>query len=194
MTTPWWSAKWSGHPQAHRLRVHRRGTRSRHAVFLPAILQPLLEFPPAVRRAGAGDQRQRKGTETVPLVCYSLGNPAPVAGRSGVPEGRFDDPGDGRLGAAANGHAGGHRHASSQTEVVRELFRTADSMRRITRATSACEGAQPPVGRPCGTPESSGIKTQKPSNEKENQNHPSPRRCPRAPLGGAVSGHTQENV
>src|ERR1035441_8162771 len=86
MTTPWWSAKWSGHPQAHRLRVHRRGTRSRHAVFLPAILQPLLEFPPAVRRAGAGDQRQRKGTETVPLVCHSLGNPAPVAGRSGVPE------------------------------------------------------------------------------------------------------------
>src|ERR1035441_10392844 len=96
MTTPWWSAKWSGHPQAHRLRVHRRGTRSRHAVFLPAILQPLLEFPPAVRRAGAGDQGQRKGTETVPLVCHSLGNPAPVAGRSGVPEGRFDDPGDGR--------------------------------------------------------------------------------------------------
>src|ERR1035441_4139552 len=142
------------------------------------VLQPLLEFPPAVRRAGAGDQRQRKGTETVPLVCHSLRNPAPVAGRSGVPEGRFDDPGDGRLGAAANGHAGGHRHASSQTEVVRELFRTADSMRRITRATSACEGAQPPVGRPCGTTESSGIKTQKPSNEKENQNHPSPRRCP----------------
>src|ERR1017187_8033811 len=30
-----------------------------------------------------------------------------------------------------------------------------------TRATSACEGAQPPVGRPCGTTESSGIKTQK---------------------------------
>src|ERR1017187_5217291 len=36
--------KWSGHPQAHRLRVHRRGTRSRHAVFLPAILQPYLNF------------------------------------------------------------------------------------------------------------------------------------------------------
>src|ERR1022692_4634199 len=91
-----------------------------------------------------------KGKEQKRYRWYAtpLGNPAPVAGRSGVPEGRFDDPGDGRLGAAANRHAGGHGHASSQTEVVRELFRTADSMRRITRATSACEGASLPLVGP----------------------------------------------
>jgi hypothetical protein len=65
-------------------------------VFLPAILQPLLEFSSAVRRAGAGDQRQRKGEETVPLVCHSPGDPAPVTGRGRISEGRCDDPGGGR--------------------------------------------------------------------------------------------------
>ena len=88
--------EWSGHPQAHRLRLHRRGTRRRPAVLLSAILQPLPEFPPPVRSAGAGDQRQRKGEETVSLVCHALGNPAPVAGRGRVLEGRPDDPGVGR--------------------------------------------------------------------------------------------------
>jgi len=56
-------------------------------------------------------------------------------------------------------------------------------MRLFTRATSACDGGQPPVGRPCGTAEKSGIKT-KTFHEKEKTKPSQPEAQSSLPLVG----------
>jgi hypothetical protein len=95
---------------AHTNALDRRGWDRSPLPGNPALWGPINRRPCGrlATNPGTSIRRPVRGgvANTLP------GDFAPVAGSGGVPEGRFDDPGNGGSVAAAHGHAGSHRHAS----------------------------------------------------------------------------------